>query len=55
MPLKQNMMAVGKSETAVAIKPSFEDVGVGKYKLVVETVEANSNRSVTLATDLEFR
>jgi VWFA-related protein len=54
-PLDQNLFSTGKSEIIVGLNLPFDKAAAGRYKLVIDTREAASNRSVTLETDLTFR
>jgi len=55
MPLDQNLFLTGKTDAIIAINLNFEKVTPGKYRLLVETVDALSSQSVRLETDLRFR
>jgi VWFA-related protein len=52
--LKSALSAVGDMEAAVVLSLSFQDVQPGKYRLLIETSETASLKTVTLQTDLEF-
>jgi VWFA-related protein len=52
--LKKAMSAVGNAEAAVVLSLSFQDVPPGKYRLIIETSEADSLKTATLETDLEL-
>ncbi len=54
-PLDQNFFPTGKGEGVVGLNLPFDKVAAGKYRLVIETREAASARSVTVETDLIFR
>jgi hypothetical protein len=54
-PLDQSVSVASKTEVSIGVKLPFDRVAPGKYKMVIETLEATSNQSVTVQTDLQFK
>jgi VWFA-related protein len=52
--LERNLSQTGNSEVTIALNLPFQGVAPGKYRLVVEITEAESSRSTSVQTDLEF-
>jgi len=52
--LEQNLSRTGNAEATVALNLPFQGIMPGKYRLVIEITEAESSRTASVQTDIEF-